>query len=102
MAFGLLHWGQSNDCTVFNGNHAAPERGDVAVFTFSHTGIVTHPGNGGFYSVEGNTTPGTGGNQGYLVEKRWRAQSLLKGFIRLPPKERLGDYNISSRIPHTA
>jgi len=102
LAFGLLQWGKSSDCTVFEGSQHAPERGDIAVFTFSHTGIVTQPGNGHFLSVEGNTTPGTGGNQGYLVEKRWRASGLLKGLIRLPPKNRLGDYNISSRVSHTA
>jgi hypothetical protein len=104
LAFGLLQWGKSSDCTVLEGNHHAPERGDIAVFTFSHTGIVTQPGNGHFFfSVEGNTTPSTGGNQGYLVAKRWRAQALLKGLIRLPPKfPRAGDYNISPRVSHTA
>jgi hypothetical protein len=101
-AFGLLQWGKSNDCRIFDGNHSAPERGDIAVFTFSHTGVVTHPGHKGFFSVEGNTTPGTGGNQGYLVEKRWRAQGLLKGFVRLPPKERLGDFNIPPILSRTA
>jgi hypothetical protein len=97
-----LQWGKSSDCTVFNGHHSAPDRGDIVVFSFSHTGIVVQSGHGGFFSVEGNTTPGTGGNQGYLVEKRWRPQSLLKGFVRLPPRDRLGDYNISSTVSRTA
>jgi hypothetical protein len=101
-AFGLLQWGKSSNCSVFNGHQRAPVRGDIAVFNFSHTGIVVQSGPGHFYSVEGNTTPGAGGNQGYIVERRWRAQGLLKGFVRLPPTERLGDYNISSRISHTA
>ncbi|MGA9392923.1 MAG: CHAP domain-containing protein [Candidatus Sulfotelmatobacter sp.] len=107
-AFGLLHWGMTSDCYVSKDHRTAPERGDIAVFNFlhghhstHHTGIVTQPGRGGFYSVEGNTTPGKGGNQGYLVAKRWRAQAVLKGFIRLPPRDRLGDYNISSRVSHT-
>jgi hypothetical protein len=36
------------------------------------------------------------------VDRRLRSQHLLRGFIRLPPLHRLGDYNISSRISHTA
>jgi hypothetical protein len=101
LAFGLLDWGKTNDCDAFDGNHHAPERGDIAVFTFSHTGIVTQTGKGGFFSVEGNTTLGAGGNQGYLVARRWRAQHLLKGFVRLPPKYRMGDYNISPAVSRT-
>ena len=100
-AFDLLHWGKSANCTVHNGHESAPVRGDIVVFNFSHTGIVVQSGSGHFYSVEGNTTLGSGGNQGYLVERRWRARGLLKGFVRLPPKDRLGDYNISSGISHT-
>jgi hypothetical protein len=99
-AFGLLPWGKGSNCTVTYGHKTGPVRGDIAVFNFSHTGIVVESGSGHFYSVEGNTTPGTGGNQGYLVEKRLRAQSLLKGFVRLPPKDRVGDFIISSNISH--
>ena len=89
-AFGLLQWARSSNCDVFNVNDGPPARGDIAVFNFSHTGIVVQSFKGGhFYSVEGNTTPSTGGNQGYLVEKRLRAQGLLRGFVRLPPTARL-------------
>ena len=102
-AFGLLHWGTTGTgCMVVHGHHATPVRGDIVVFNFSHTGIVVESGKGHFHSVEGNTTPGTGGNQGYIVDRRLRSQHLLRGFIRLPPKHRLGDYNISSGISHTA
>jgi len=101
-AFGLLHWGtHSRCCMVVHGHHDTPVRGDIVVFNFSHTGIVVESGKGHFHSVEGNTTPGTGGNQGYIVDRRLRNQHLLRGFIRLPPKHRLGDYNISSGISHT-
>jgi hypothetical protein len=102
LAFELLQWGKSSNCTVFNGNHSAPTRGDIVVFNFSHTGIVVRSGAGHFYSVEGNTAPSTGGNQGYVVEKRLRPQHALIGFVRLPPKDRLGDYNVSSRTSRTA
>lgn len=101
-AFGLLHWAKTSHCTVFDGSSGTPQRGDIAVFNFSHTGIVAETAHNGFYSVEGNTTIGAGGNQGYLVARRWRPQSALKGFVRLPPKHRLGDYNISPAVSHTA
>ncbi len=102
-AFGLMHWGKSSKCcTVVDGSNNAPMRGDIVVFNFSHTGIVVKSGTKHFYSVEGNTTPGKGGNQGYIVEQRLRAQSTLKGFVRLPPKHPLGDYSISPTIQHTA
>ena len=85
-AFDLLAWGQANGCTVFQGADSAPDRGDIVVFTFSHTGIVSQPGSGHFDSVEGNTTPGAGGNQGYVVAMRRRSLHLVKGFIRLPSR----------------
>jgi hypothetical protein len=102
-AFGLLQWGKGSNCDVFEGNTVSPARGDIAIFNFSHTGIIVQPVRGGhFYSVEGNTTPSTGGNQGYLVEKRSRSQGLLRGIVRLPPRYKPGDYDISSRVSRTA
>jgi hypothetical protein len=102
-AFGLLTWGKTTPgCLVVHGYHTSPVRGDIVVFNFSHTGIVVESGKGHFHSVEGNTTPGTGGNQGYIVQRRMRVEHLMKGFIRLPPKYRLGDYNISSGVSHMA
>jgi hypothetical protein len=74
--------------------------GDIVVFNLPHIGIVAKSGRGHFHSVEGNTTPSIGGNQGYIVDRRLRSQHLLKGLIRLPPKHRFDDYNISSRISH--
>jgi hypothetical protein len=90
-AIGLLDWGSKNGCTVFQGGEEVPARGDIFVLTFRekhgishHTGIVAQGGTGHFESIEGNTTLGDGGNQGYLVARRRRAQHLLKGFVRLP------------------
>lgn len=83
-AFDLLAWGEASGCTVFQGADNAPVRGDIVVFTFSHTGIVSEVGTGHFDSVEGNTTSIGGGNQGYVVTRRRRSQHLLKGFVRLP------------------
>jgi hypothetical protein len=102
VAFNLLNWGKSNGCSVFMGSHHAPLRGDIVVFSFSHTGVVVDPDKGGFFSVEGNTTLASGGNQGYIVERRRRRQSLVKGIVRLPPKMRPGDYEISPMMSRTA
>lgn len=92
-ALDLLDWGKANGCTVSQGDEAPPVRGDIVVLTFRekhgvshHTGIVSNGGTGHFDSIEGNTTLGDGGNQGYLVARRRRSQHLLKGFVRLPAK----------------
>ena len=108
LAWGLLEWGKHkhSNCEVSYDTHQMPDRGDIVVFNFHHTGICVEPGSKlhprDFHSVEGNTTSGGSGNQGYKVEKRIRHLHQLKGFVRLPPRHRLGDYNISSRIAHTA
>jgi len=93
-AVGLLHWGEKNGCGVFQGSKTAPARGDIFVLTLRekhsvshHTGIVTRAGTGDFESVEGNTTLGDGGNQGYVVARRRRSQHLLLGLVRLPSRE---------------
>jgi hypothetical protein len=107
-AWGLLEWGnyKHSKCEVFHGAHHMPQRGDIVVFNFHHTGICVEPGSKthpkDFHSVEGNTTSAGGGNQGYKVEKRVRHLHQLQGFVRLPPKHRLGDFNISPGISHLA
>jgi hypothetical protein len=85
-AFGLLQWGKAAGCTVVEDKRSSPERGDIAVFKFSHTGIVVQSGKHYFFSIEGNTTSAGGSNQGYIVTKRLRSHALLKGFIKLPPR----------------
>jgi hypothetical protein len=106
LAWGLLEWGKykHNHCEVFQGTHHMPDRGDIVVFNFHHTGICVEPGCGkhAFHSVEGNTTSLGGGNQGYKVAKRLRYLHQLRGFVRLPPKHRLGDYNISPEVSRMA
>lgn len=93
-AIALLDWGSKNGCAVFRGDESAPARGDIFVLAFRekhgvshHTGIVSRGGSGHFESIEGNTTLGDGGNQGYLVARRRRSQHLLKGFVRLPSRD---------------
>ena len=59
--------------------------GDIVVYEFSHTGIVSGTGDreSSFYAIEGNTNPG-GGRDGYEVAERGRNYSSVRKFIRLP------------------
>jgi hypothetical protein len=86
LAFGLLDWGRNNGCTVFADEPFTPSRGDIAVYKFSHVGIVASSDakSTQLMSIEGNTTQLGHGNQGYVVAKRARNKTLLKGLVRLP------------------
>jgi hypothetical protein len=88
-AFGLITWGNDNHYQVFN-PPASPKDikampGDIVVYEFSHTGIVSRAGDPkySFYAIEGNTNPG-GGRDGYEVAERGRNYSSVRKFIRLP------------------
>ena len=87
-AFGLITWGNDNHFEVFNppvdstGLKAQP--GDIVVYEFSHTGIVSREGDSAhdFYAIEGNTNP-SGGRDGYEVAERGRNYSSVRKFVRL-------------------
>jgi Mannosyl-glycoprotein endo-beta-N-acetylglucosaminidase/CHAP domain len=94
-AWGLISWGIDNHYEVFNPpvplaigadtKNLKPRPGDIVIYEFYHTGIVSRDGDSGhdFYAIEGNTNPG-GGRDGYEVAERGRSYSLVKKFIRLP------------------
>ena len=88
-AFGLITWGNDNHYQVFNPpiktNDIQPSPGDIVVYEFSHTGIVSRNGDSqhDFYAIEGNTNPG-GGRDGYEVAERGRNYSSVRKFVRLP------------------
>ncbi len=88
-AFGLITWGNDNHFSVFNppvkDDDRLPRIGDIVVYEFSHTGIVSgdRDSNHDFYAIEGNTNPG-GGRDGYEVAERGRNYSSVRKFIRLP------------------
>ena len=89
-AFGLIAWGNDNHFKVFDPpigspDDVTPEPGDIVVYEFSHTGIVSKNGDPthDFYAIEGNTNPG-GGRDGYEVAERGRNYSSVRKFIRLP------------------
>ena len=84
-AFGLIDWGKQQRCHLFRGEHEAPQRGDIVVFSFSHCGIVTDVNAQGrdFHSVEGNTNT-DGSREGYIVARKARTYGQVQQFIRLP------------------
>lgn len=88
-AFGLITWGNDNHFPVFtppiNAEDTKPRPGDIVVYEFSHTGIVSREGDAAhnFYAIEGNTNP-SGGRDGYEVAERGRDYSSVKKFVRLP------------------
>ena len=87
-AFGLIKWGNDNHYQVFNPptnpKDIKPAPGDIVVYEFSHTGIVSRNGDAkyNFYAIEGNTNPG-GARDGYEVAERGRNYSSVRKFIRL-------------------
>lgn len=88
-AFGLITWGNDNHFSVFNPPvgpaDQKPQPGDIVVYEFSHTGIVSRDGDSAhdFYAIEGNTNPG-GGRDGYELAERGRNYSSVRKFVRLP------------------
>src|SRR5690242_16694190 len=79
-AFGLITWANDNHYSVFNPpinpDSLIPRPGDIVVYEFSHTGIVSRSRDEAhdFYAIEGNTNPG-GGRDGYEVAERGRSYS---------------------------
>ena len=108
----LLNWYQKNrpDCVVKD-----PQPGDIAIFTFGHTGIVEKALPGSGMCIEGNTSPGQSGSQdnGGGVYRRQRNLALVRAFIRPFPKKEdimtgkeiydaLNDYLSRQTVPNWA
>ena len=77
----LLTWYQRNRPGSI---HKTPQRGDIIIYNFGHTGIVESVGSGTITAIEGNTSPGTAGSQsnGGMVCRRTRKTSLVTAYIR--------------------
>ena len=62
----------------------SPRAGDIAVYRFSHIGIVVEAGGGtDFEAIEGNTDD-DGGREGVEVAVRRRQVRQVQAFLRLP------------------
>ena len=92
-AFGLSEWATSvaRGCvqiitpTMLRSHETRAFPGDIAVFDFSHCGIVLAGGLSGFTCVEGNTDS-DGSREGWEVAKRLRKPSDLRHLLRMIPK----------------
>lgn len=108
----LLNWYKANrpECVVKD-----PQPGDIAIFTFGHTGIVERALPGSVMCIEGNTSPGQSGSQdnGGGVYRRQRNLALVRAFIRPFPKKEdimtgkeiydaLSDYLSRQTVPNWA
>lgn len=62
----------------------SPEPGDVAIYSFGHTGIVESVASRTITAIEGNTSPDASGSQnnGGEVCRKTRKCSLVTAFIR--------------------
>ena len=83
----LLNWYRSHrpEAVFVSG----PQPGDIAIFTFGHTGIVEKALPNAVQCIEGNTSPGAAGSQdnGGGVYRRQRNMALVRALIRPYPKK---------------
>lgn len=81
-AWDFVRWANEVGLNVLEENMPA-RRGDIAVYDFSHIGLVVEDGaRGEILTVEGNTN-GAGSREGDGVFRKRRERSLVKRFIRL-------------------
>lgn len=89
-AFGLIEWARKhpNTATILP-ETSSMQKGDIVVFDFSHTGIVTGGGKLFMQCVEGNTN-GRGERDSQSGDGVWskrRNVSLARCFIRIHPSK---------------
>lgn len=77
----LLNWYNVNQPKQVVNN---PQKGDVVIYNFSHTGIIESSTASTITVIEGNTTSNNSGSQsnGGGVFRRTRNKSTVKAFIR--------------------
>ncbi len=95
---GLLNWYKENDPTCIV---KTPQRGDIVIYNFGHTGIVESVcDNDTIIVIEGNTSGGSDGSQseGDGVYRRTRSTSLVTSYIRPYNSENFREYLGSSAI----
>ena len=87
-AFGLIDWGEKRRMLIMDDNpihvlHTA----DIVVFDFSHVGLLVNDfvkdGISWIKTIDGNTSPDSGDNEGGGVFVRTRKRSTAKRFIRI-------------------
>lgn len=89
-AFGFVEWARKHpNTTTVLPESTTPQIGDLAIFDFSHIGIVVAVGRGSFQCVEGNTNQkGTrDSDSGDGVWLKTRKNSLVRAFVRIHPSK---------------
>jgi len=87
-AFGYIEWAKNRPSTTqIISSKATPQIGDLAIFDFSHIGIVVKVNKGNFQCVEGNTNQrGTrDSDSGDGVWLKTRKASLVRCYVRINP-----------------
>jgi hypothetical protein len=87
-AFGYIEWAKKRpNTTQVLPETATPKVGDLAIFDFSHIGIVVGVNKGSFKCAEGNTNQrGTrDSDSGDGVWLKTRKNSLVRAFVRIHP-----------------
>ncbi len=87
-AFGLHDWAEKNRLLVMNDDPShVLHTGDIVTFDFSHTAIVcddfVKDGVSYIVTIDGNTSPQSGNNEGGGVFQRTRPRSQARKFIRM-------------------
>jgi hypothetical protein len=90
LAYGFIKWAEARPATcVVLPDTAEPMPGDLAVYDFSHIGIVKRSLGDRFEAIEGNTSgmraDGTPSRDGDGVYLKVRPRSLARCFIRIRP-----------------
>lgn len=82
----LLNWYKKNQPKQIV---TTPQKGDVVIYNFSHTGIIESSSTNTITAIEGNTTSNNNGSQsnGGGVFRRTRNKSTVTAFIRPIMKE---------------
>jgi hypothetical protein len=79
----LAHWNQADKKYRVT---TSPEPGDIFIMDFSkglgHTGIVESVTASHINTIEGNASDNNGGREGYIVTKKSRAKTSIKGYLR--------------------
>jgi hypothetical protein len=90
-AFGLMGWARKHpNTTSILPDTSLPQKGDIVVFDFSHTGIVVAGNKQSIQCVEGNTN-GKGDRESESGDGVWlkrRNISLARCFIRIHPSKK--------------
>lgn len=93
----LLNWYEKNHPDQV---HSVPKAGDIVIYDWGHTGIVTEViSSAAIKAVEGNTSPTIVGSQdnGGGVYERSRMRSKVSAYIR-PYKESVEKVNVSLNV----